>query len=56
MILRGGHTGRACVPIEAGNGATAGSVVLETIIVGGHHIATLILGHLKNQNTIFSYH
>ena len=47
MILGAGHAGGACVPVEAGNSTTAGSVVLKTIIVWGHHIATLKLGHLN---------
>ena len=53
MILGAGHAGGACVPVEAGNSTTAGSVVLETIIVWGHHITTLKLGHLNK--TIISF-
>ena len=44
--LAAGDRGGRGVPVEAGNGAGGGGVVLEAVLVGHHHVPALILGHL----------
>ena len=48
MELGGGHGGGAGVPVEAGDGAAAGGVVLQAVLARYHQVAALVLRNLQH--------